>query len=63
MATGLFDVSLILLFAHFYSSNYTAAARTRKQEDAMRKANAQKYEEALKIVQARDRGENEKKTK
>ena len=63
LATGLFDVSLILLFAHFYSRNYTAAARTRKQEEAMLKANAKKYAEALKIVQGRDRGENEKKTK
>ena len=57
----MFDVSLILLFAHFYSRNYTSAARTWKKEEAMLKANAKKYEEALKLVQARDRGD-EKKT-
>jgi hypothetical protein len=61
LASGLFDISLILLFTHFYSNNYTAEARTRRKEEAMLKANAKKYEEALKLVQARDRGD-EKKT-
>ena len=60
MATGLFDVSLILLFAHFYRRNYTAAARQRKGEEASLTENAKKYDEALKIVQGRDGGVDKK---
>jgi hypothetical protein len=32
VATGLFDVSLILLFAHFYRTNYNAAAAAKKKQ-------------------------------
>ena len=60
MATGVFDVSLILLFAHFYKRNYTAAARQRKREEAMLAKNAKRYEEALKIVQGRGGGVDKK---
>lgn len=64
LATGMFDVSLIVLFAHFYSHNYTAAARKRQNEGAELKTSATRLEEALKIVQERDaRVGAEKKTK